>query len=70
MLITITKDPQNGTKKKYIDYVTCEISQTNNVPIPYEEPLPVATSDTTQSQEAKVPLPVPAAVAKLPPLPT
>ncbi|KAG5617692.1 hypothetical protein H5410_017516 [Solanum commersonii] len=46
----------------------------NNVPIPYEEPLPVAPSDANQSQEPKlpvpVPVPVPAAVAKLLPLPT
>ncbi|KAJ8554087.1 hypothetical protein K7X08_024765 [Anisodus acutangulus] len=42
----------------------------SNVPIPHEEPLQLATLDTTQSQEPKLPLHVPAAVAKLLPLPT
>lgn len=63
---------QKQAKQRYFEMLYNPLFRklANDVPIPHEDPLPLATSDTTQSQEPTLRLPVPAAVAKLLPLPT
>lgn len=63
---------QKQAKQRYFEmfYNPLFRKLANNVPIPYEEPLPVAPLDTIPSQEQKLPVPVPTAVAELPTLPT